>query len=230
MVASFSSIYQGLLQNGHPNRGLHPYSAGPPQPPGGPPVRQACEPDKAPGPGVRSRGHRDFRRRWDRGESLCDRRAHVSPCRRLRSPTPSSPPAPRARPSRPHADASGPELSKAMAQRPKPHHALTVEDLRAPAPSRDLDEGPVRRGPGRTSSRTPSAPSTAAPRCGWTRACASAARAHSVDMHEKHYFDHNSPDGRTPWDRIKAAGYARPGRGEHRPGIRRPRRRSWTAG
>lgn len=39
----------------------------------------------------------------------------------------------------------------------------------------------------------------------------SAARAHSVDMHRRDYFDHNSPDGRTPWDRIKAAGYADPG-------------------
>jgi uncharacterized protein YkwD len=38
-----------------------------------------------------------------------------------------------------------------------------------------------------------------------------AARAHSEDMHDRHYFEHNSPDGKTPWDRIKAAGYSRPG-------------------
>jgi uncharacterized protein YkwD len=38
-----------------------------------------------------------------------------------------------------------------------------------------------------------------------------AAREHSEDMHVRHYFDHNSPDGRTPWDRIKADGYSRPG-------------------
>ncbi|WP_345352806.1 CAP domain-containing protein [Actinoallomurus liliacearum] len=38
-----------------------------------------------------------------------------------------------------------------------------------------------------------------------------AARAHSADMRDRNYFDHNSPDGRTPWDRIKAAGYADPG-------------------
>lgn len=38
-----------------------------------------------------------------------------------------------------------------------------------------------------------------------------AARAHSADMHRNHYFDHNAPDGRTPWDRIKAAGYTTPG-------------------
>lgn len=35
----------------------------------------------------------------------------------------------------------------------------------------------------------------------------SAARLHSVDMRDRNYFDHNSPDGRTPWDRFKAAGY-----------------------
>jgi uncharacterized protein YkwD len=39
----------------------------------------------------------------------------------------------------------------------------------------------------------------------------SAARAHSKDMHVRHYFEHDSPDGKTPWDRIKAAGYSQPG-------------------
>jgi uncharacterized protein YkwD len=38
-----------------------------------------------------------------------------------------------------------------------------------------------------------------------------AARRHSADMRLKHYFEHNSPDGTTPWDRIKAAGYSQPG-------------------
>lgn len=38
-----------------------------------------------------------------------------------------------------------------------------------------------------------------------------AARAHSKDMRVRHYFEHNSLDGRTPWDRIKAAGYSTPG-------------------
>lgn len=39
---------------------------------------------------------------------------------------------------------------------------------------------------------------------------AAAARAHSDDMAARNYFDHNSPDGVTPWDRAKAAGYAQP--------------------
>jgi uncharacterized protein YkwD len=38
-----------------------------------------------------------------------------------------------------------------------------------------------------------------------------AARGHSKDMRVRHYFEHNSPDGKTPWDRIKAAGYSQPG-------------------
>ncbi len=38
-----------------------------------------------------------------------------------------------------------------------------------------------------------------------------AAREHSQDMHVRNYFDHNTPDGRTPWDRIKADGYSQPG-------------------
>jgi uncharacterized protein YkwD len=40
---------------------------------------------------------------------------------------------------------------------------------------------------------------------------AAAARAHSADMAVHHYFDHNSQDGTTPWDRIKRAGYTQPG-------------------
>ena len=35
----------------------------------------------------------------------------------------------------------------------------------------------------------------------------SAAQGHSDDMAQNDYFDHNSPNGDTPWDRINAAGY-----------------------
>jgi uncharacterized protein YkwD len=35
----------------------------------------------------------------------------------------------------------------------------------------------------------------------------SAAQAHSADMAAHNYFDHNSQDGRSPFDRITAAGY-----------------------
>ncbi|MEQ4203816.1 CAP domain-containing protein [Actinopolymorpha sp. B17G11] len=38
-----------------------------------------------------------------------------------------------------------------------------------------------------------------------------AARGHSKDMAERGYFDHTSPEGTTPWDRMRAAGYDAPG-------------------
>jgi uncharacterized protein YkwD len=37
-----------------------------------------------------------------------------------------------------------------------------------------------------------------------------AARGHSEDMAAQNYFSHDSPDGTTPWDRAKAAGYPDP--------------------
>ena len=37
-----------------------------------------------------------------------------------------------------------------------------------------------------------------------------AARRHSVDMDQRDYFSHESPDGTTPWDRMRAAGYDAP--------------------
>lgn len=37
---------------------------------------------------------------------------------------------------------------------------------------------------------------------------AAVARAHSKDMATNRFFDHNSQDGRTPFDRMKAAGYS----------------------
>jgi uncharacterized protein YkwD len=33
------------------------------------------------------------------------------------------------------------------------------------------------------------------------------ARAHSLDMHQRDYFDHTNPEGEQPWDRMEAAGY-----------------------
>ncbi len=39
---------------------------------------------------------------------------------------------------------------------------------------------------------------------------ADAARKHSADMANRGYFDHNTPEGVTPWDRVKAEGYQQP--------------------
>lgn len=40
----------------------------------------------------------------------------------------------------------------------------------------------------------------------WSSELASVARAHSKDMHERGFFSHTNPDGKSPFDRIKAAG------------------------
>ncbi|WP_309617585.1 CAP domain-containing protein [Salinibacterium sp.] len=37
-------------------------------------------------------------------------------------------------------------------------------------------------------------------------AFAAVAHAHAVDMSERNYFDHTTPEGVTPWDRAGAAG------------------------
>jgi len=35
-----------------------------------------------------------------------------------------------------------------------------------------------------------------------------AAQAHSEDMRDRGYFEHDNPDGQSPFDRMKAAGYS----------------------
>ncbi|HYN65639.1 MAG TPA: CAP domain-containing protein [Ornithinibacter sp.] len=42
----------------------------------------------------------------------------------------------------------------------------------------------------------------------WESRLATAARLHSEDMARRNYFSHTSLDGRSPWDRIRAQGYA----------------------
>jgi uncharacterized protein YkwD len=44
------------------------------------------------------------------------------------------------------------------------------------------------------------------PELQWLEPAARAAQAHSTDMARHGYFDHASPDGRQPWDRLAAAG------------------------
>ncbi|WP_344282785.1 CAP domain-containing protein, partial [Actinomadura napierensis] len=43
------------------------------------------------------------------------------------------------------------------------------------------------------------------------RRLVTAARAHSADMAANDYFDHDSPNGDSPWMRMREAGYAGPG-------------------
>lgn len=42
-----------------------------------------------------------------------------------------------------------------------------------------------------------------------------AAQSHAQDMVNRHYFAHNSPDGRTPWDFIVKEGYGYQTAGEN---------------
>ena len=49
----------------------------------------------------------------------------------------------------------------------------------------------------------------------WDDACADAAYAHAVDMDVRGFFDHSSPDGKDPGDRLRAAGVSTSGWGEN---------------
>ncbi len=42
-----------------------------------------------------------------------------------------------------------------------------------------------------------------------------AARKHSLDMHERAFFDHVNPSGEAPWDRMEQAGYGYTAAGEN---------------
>lgn len=49
----------------------------------------------------------------------------------------------------------------------------------------------------------------------WSEAAATAAYGHAVDMDVRDYFDHDSPDGSSPGDRLAAAGAGGRGWGEN---------------
>jgi uncharacterized protein YkwD len=42
-----------------------------------------------------------------------------------------------------------------------------------------------------------------------------ASRVHSMDMHDRNFFDHTNPDGESPWDRFARAGWTGSGGGEN---------------
>lgn len=46
------------------------------------------------------------------------------------------------------------------------------------------------------------------PPLAWLQPAAEAAAAHSADMDRRGYFDHASPEGQQPWDRVTARGVA----------------------
>jgi uncharacterized protein YkwD len=111
----------------------------------------------------------------------------------VRPPSSAPTPAPRTGTHRPKAHASGSTVAKAKAHPPAaPAKSLSAEDLAV----RLTNNQRAQHG---------CAPLRLDPRL------RTAARRHSEDMHLRHYFDHNSLDGTSPWDRIKAAGYGSPG-------------------
>ena len=97
-------------------------------------------------------------------------------------------------------------------QRPARHHAAHPRHTAAPKPKPSAPSA----GAGTATERTVvKLVNTARVKAGCPalrvdRRLRKAAYLHSRDMGAHHYFDHNSRDGRTPWDRIKAQGYRWP--------------------
>lgn len=147
------------------------------------------------------------------------------------SPTPtdelSTPVTPRATPSTPSATPSA-TPSKSPSKRPKatPTRSTTApsrEGTRSPQPSTKPTTSatptkkPTKRLPAPSSGSAEAQvlqltnQERAKAGCGPLRtnsALTKAAEAHASDMVLNHYFDHNSLDGRSPFDRMKAAGFS----------------------
>lgn len=119
----------------------------------------------------------------------------------VKPPTPSSSSSSSPRPLTTHPSSHRPVAAAKVVQRPKPSSHLAAA---APAKNLSAEDLSVRL----TNQQR------AQHGCSALRVdthLRTAAREHSRDMQVRHYFEHNSPDGRTPWDRIEAAGYSRPG-------------------
>lgn len=97
---------------------------------------------------------------------------------------------------------------------PSPKPAITRKPPVSPSPSEDGGSGGGSGGSSATAEETSVVELTNAERakngCGplaINATLTTVARAHSKDMAVNKFFDHNSQDGRTPFDRMKAAGY-----------------------
>ncbi|TCC45928.1 CAP domain-containing protein [Kribbella capetownensis] len=125
-----------------------------------------------------------------------------------------------------------PTPPKATPTRPKTKSPTPTPTRKSTAPSRDATRKPSPK-PSHTSTPRPTKTTTKPPSggsgtaeaqvlsltnnerakagCGPLRmnsALTKAAEAHASDMVDKHYFAHDSLDGRSPFDRMKAAGYS----------------------
>lgn len=109
----------------------------------------------------------------------------------------------------------GPKSKPSATPKPKPSASATPKPSRTPTPTpTSKPSTPSGGGSKLVTAEDEVARLTNAARaeqgCGPLRIdekLRAAARGHSDDMAAKGYFDHTSADGRSPWDRIKAAGY-----------------------
>ena len=163
---------------------------------------------------------------WTTAES--DPTAATDTDRNAREPASRTVPKPKVTPSS-RASAS-PTRTPARTARPEPKKSTTPKAQPTKAPERASPKPTARRSSQPTAKPAPSAPPSRqsqfeAEVVSLTNAARSdagcdplhtdsrlrqAARAHSADMAARGYFDHNSPDGTTPWDRMKDAGYTSP--------------------
>lgn len=120
------------------------------------------------------------------------------------TPTPTPSPAPAPSPTPAPAPTPTPTPTPAPAPAPTPTPAPTPP----PPPSSFAQQVLTLTNQARTQARSCGGQSFAATSpLSWNDQLAQAAQGHAADMAAKNYFDHNSQDGRTPWQRIAATGY-----------------------
>ncbi|MFN8078601.1 MAG: CAP domain-containing protein [Kineosporiaceae bacterium] len=115
--------------------------------------------------------------------------------------------------------ASRPATSKAPART-----TTTTSAKPAPKPTKKPTLEPTKRPTKKPAATTPAAPASSdarevlrltnverakagCPALAWNSRLATAAQRHSADMAANNYFEHNSQDGRSPFQRMKDAGY-----------------------
>ncbi len=105
--------------------------------------------------------------------------------------------------------APAPSPTPAPAPAPAPAPSPTPAPAPSPTPSSYAQQVLTLTNQARAQARTCGSTSyPAAPALTWNAQLATAAQGHATDMATHNYFDHNSQDGRTPWQRIAAAGYS----------------------
>ncbi|MEU4196080.1 CAP domain-containing protein [Kribbella sp. NPDC026611] len=133
--------------------------------------------------------------------SSTPRRTTPTPTRTTKTPTPT----PTRSTTAPSRDSTRtPQPTKTRKPTPKPSHTAT------PTPTRTTKPGGS-SGPAESQVLALTNQERSKAGCGPLRTISSltkAAEAHAADMVDQHYFAHDSLDGRSPFDRMKAAGFS----------------------